>query len=97
MTKRKAMETLKSQIEQFIALNERFRAAYFWTPPSSASERRRYESKNSRTLIFDYNGHHYEFNFSVDCSCRNIYVRRDYKKDGKPTTITVLKNLLKTI
>ena len=88
------MATIKETAEHIIALNEKFKTAYFWNPPSSASERRRYEDKNAAKVEFDFKNHHYIFDFSVDCSCRNIYVRRNYLKDGKRTTITSLKNII---
>lgn len=33
-----------AKAERIIALNDKFKGAYFFTPPSSASERRRYEA-----------------------------------------------------
>ena len=83
--------------KRIIALNDRFRGAFFFTPPSSASERRRYERNNSEKVEFDHDNHHFVFDFVVECSCHNVYVRRNYTKDGKSTNITTLKNILTKI
>ena len=83
-----------AKAERIIALNDKFKGAYFFTPPSSASERRRYEAKNSDCLEFDHEGVHYKFQFQVECSCKNVYVRRNYTKGDKATNIKTLKTIV---
>ncbi len=87
-------KNIKEQLEEVIETAEKFKNAYFWSSPSSASERRRYEKKYSiEEFCFEYDGHNYSVSYSVECSCRNIYAKGYYTKDGKKTTLTTIKNI----
>lgn len=88
----KLINELKSVIDQ----HEQFKGSYFWTPPGSASARRSYEARNSREqIVFKYNGHEYEINQDVSCSCKNVYYEFSVLVDGEKKTIAALKKLLK--
>jgi hypothetical protein len=84
------------QIEKIIETAEKFRNAYFWNPPSSAGGRRSYEKYYSCPLIeWDENGHRYTAEYTVSCSCHNVYASGIYTRDGKKTTLTAIKNSYK--
>lgn len=97
-----SLETIAEQVEEVINQNERFRSSYFWSPPRNAASRRSYESRESiEEFEFKFDGREYSLEFTVDCSCKNIYVYRKFfwRKSGeefwKKTTITRIKNVLK--
>ena len=90
------MEEKIIAIRGLIETAERFRNAYFWTPPCSASSRRWYEEKNTVPLItWEEGGHAYTAEYIVSCSCRNVYARGEYTRDGEKTTLTAIRNSLK--
>jgi hypothetical protein len=69
------------------------RAAYFFTPPGHASARRAYEKRHSvPEITWTESGHTFTAEFSVSCSCRNLYARGTYTKDGQRTTLTAIRN-----
>ena len=75
---------------------ERMRGAYFYRPPANAYGRRKYEQEHSHAQVqWEEGGHDYTAEFGVSCSCRNVYARGTYTRDGKTTTITAIKNSLK--
>lgn len=75
---------------------ERMRRAYFFTPPANAYGRRKYEQEHSHAPVtWEEGGHAYTAEYSVSCSCRNVYARGTYTRDGKATTLTAIRNSLK--
>lgn len=87
-----------NKLHDLIDTAERFRNAYFWTPPANASGRRSYEKKNSiPEFSWEEGGHTYTAEYTVSCSCRNVYASGAYTKDGKKTTLAAIKNSLKRL
>ena len=85
-------------IADIIEKAEDFRNSYFWEPPAVANARRSYEKYHSRPEIeWTEGGHTYTAEFTVECSCRNIYAKGYYTKDGKKTTLTAIKNSYKRL
>lgn len=83
-------------IENLINTAEKFKSSYFWNPPCHAFERRSYEKKYSiPEFTWEENGHNYSAEYTVSCSCKNVYASGTYYKDGKKTTLTAIKNSLK--
>ena len=83
------------QIEAIIAEAEAMRGAYFFNPPTNASSRRAYEKKHSHPLvIWEEGGHTFTAQYTVTCSCKNVYASGEYTKDGRKTTLTAIKNSL---
>lgn len=81
------------KIWEIIEEAENMRNAYFFTPPQRASARRSYEEKHSHgPVTWDDNGHAYSAELSVICTCHNVYVRGNYSRDGKKTTLNAVKN-----
>lgn len=69
--------------------------AYFWNPPCNATGRRSYEKQHSHSVVeWNEGGHHYTAEYTVSCSCKNIYAYGTYTRDGKKTTLTAVKNSL---
>lgn len=86
-------EKTAMQLRILIDTAERFRNAYFWSSPSSASSRRYYEQKNSiPEFTWEEGGHSYSAEYTVNCSARNVYAQGRYTKDGKKTTLLAIKN-----
>lgn len=87
-----------NQITAIIAEAEAMKNAYFFTPPTSAGSRRSYEKRHSHPMIeWTEGGHTYTAQFTVSCSCKNIYTHSEYTKDGKKTTLTAIRNSLKRL
>ena len=85
-----------AEIENLIRTADKFRNSYFWSPDKSAGARRSFEKNNSIPLFsWSEGGHEYTAEYTVQCSCKNIYAWGNYTKDGKKTTLTAIKNSLK--
>lgn len=83
-------------LESIIATACMFKGAYFFTPPGNASERRSYEKHFSIPFFaFEYNGVEYTCEYRISCSCRNVYAKGIYTRNGNKTTLTAIKNVLK--
>lgn len=81
------------QIDTLLTIAQRHKNSYFWTPPGHAAERRAYEKRNSVELItWEEGGHEYTAEYTVSCSCKNVYAYGNYTRDGKRTTITAIRN-----
>ena len=80
-------------IRAIIEEAETMKNAYFFKSPTSAGGRRSYEKYHSHDMIeWEDNGHTYTAKYIVSCSCSNVYAKGEYTKDGKPTTLTAIKN-----
>lgn len=92
------MKNTIAAISAIIAEAETMKNAYFFTPPTSASGRRSYEKYHSHELVeWEEGGHSYSAQYTVDCSCKNVYASGSYTKDGKKTTLTAIRNSLKRL
>lgn len=85
-----------SALESIIATAEKFKGAYFFTPPGNANGRRSYEEYYSIPFFaFEYNGVEYTCEYRISCSCRNVYAKGIYTRNENKTTLTAIKNVLK--
>lgn len=89
------IETLNKVLE----LHEKMKGAYFYNPPTKASSRRYYEECNSLTSEFEYKGDVYKIQQETSCSCKNIYYKIRYYKNGEPfdKDIRFIKKVLKEL
>ena len=72
---------------------EEMKNSYFWNAPSSSSQRRRYEEQHTfDEIAWTEGGNEYTAKYTVTCSCRNIYARGHYTKNGKNTTMIAIRN-----
>ena len=84
-----------NQIEAIVREADAMKRAYFFSSPGNASARRSYEKKHTHPLVsWTDNGHTYTAEFTVSCSCKNVYATGTYTKDGKKTTLTAIRNSL---
>ena len=84
-----------NQIEAIVNEADAMRNAYFFSPPGAAGARRAYEKKHSHPRIeWSEGGHTYTAEYTVSCSCRNVYTYSEYTRDGKKTTLTAIRNSL---
>ena len=85
-------------IEEIVEEAERMRGAYFFSPPCNANRRRTYEARHTHdTVCWEEGGHSYTASYTVKCSCRNVYARGHYTRDGKVTNLTAIKNSLRRL
>lgn len=85
-------------IAEIITQAEKFRNAYFFNAPFKASWRREYEKNNTFPAVeWSEGGHTYSAAYRVECSCKNVYARGDYYRDGRKTTLTAIKNSYKRL
>lgn len=88
-------ETLIRDLTALIEEADRMKAAYFFLPPASAGGRRSYEKYHSHEeLSWTEGGHEYTAAYTVTCSCKNVYAKGEYTRDGKKTTLTAIRNSL---
>lgn len=90
------MENTITAVKAIVEEADRMKNSYFWDSPGSAGARRYYEKQHSHDLTaWEEGGHKYTAEYKVSCSCRNVYAKGIYTKDGKVTTLTAIKNSLK--
>lgn len=88
---------LKSNLENALNLHNKMKNSYFRSPPMSASSRRNYENYNSFSYTFDYKGDSYEIDLTTECSCRHIYYKGRFYKNGYTRDVRIIKNILKDL
>ena len=87
-----------TEIGNIINEAEYMKKSYFWSPPERASARRSYERTHSHNRVeWEEGGHKYSAMYVVDCSCKNVYAKGYYTKDGNKTTLTAIKNSYKRL
>lgn len=79
-------------IARILTEAEAHRNAYFFTPPCNASGRRSYEKRHTvPAFTWTEGGHEFTAEFTVSCSCRNVYAHGYYTRDGAKTTLTAIR------
>ena len=87
-----------NKIRAIVDEAETMKKAYFFHAPTSAGGRRSYEKHHSHELVeWTESGHSYTAQYTVTCSCANVYAQGTYTKDGKQTTLTAIRNSLKRL
>jgi hypothetical protein len=76
-------EISKNKLEAISAHWEKFAKCYFWSPPGSASARRREEERNSMTASFKADGVVVSVSIQITCSCKNYYCERSVVVNGQ--------------
>lgn len=85
--------TTIAAIAAIIDLAETMKKAYFFAAPGNARARRAYEDAHSIGKVeWDEGGRHYTAEYITTCSCSNVYAKGSYTRDGKPTTLTAIRN-----
>jgi hypothetical protein len=85
-------------IADVVAVAEKMSNAYFFRSPGNAGGRRSYEKYYSRPAVeWREGGHSYSAAFDVSCSCKNVYARGYYYRDGVKTTLTAIKKSLERL
>jgi len=82
-----------AKVKRALDHHDRYRTAYFWTPPSSAHQRRSMERKDSIDLSFKHDGKKYRYVCVVDVSCKNVYYDGVFSVDGEKKTVRAFKEL----
>lgn len=89
---------LVKAIDNLVDQCDHLKNAYFWTPPKSAAGRRAYEKKNSCDKIeWTDEKDNYSAELIVDCSAKNIYVTKNFFRNGKKTTLLAIRNSLERL
>lgn len=93
MKKLEEAEQLLRKIERVIEEADQMRNAYFYNPPRHAAGRRDYEKQHSVEEVAWQDGKdEFTAEFNVSCSCRNVYAKGYYSKNGKTTTLKAIKS-----
>lgn len=80
-------------LEKLFETAEKFKKSYFFSPPGNANGRRSHEKYHSiPEFTFEESGNTYTCEFVVECSCKNVYAKGKYTKNGKKTTLTAIRN-----
>jgi len=99
--KRVTQKRAKQLCTEIIEQNTKFKNAYFFTPPQHAHQRRSYESRQSISHCFYYFKDRkkiaIDLDFDVSCSCKNVYINRNYSINGIKCNIAKIKNLAKQL
>lgn len=91
------MKTMNSfealpDIARILTEAEAHRNAYFFNPPTNASGRRSYEKRHTvPEFAWTEGGHTFTAEFTVSCSCHNVYARGYYTRDGEKTTLNAVR------
>ena len=89
---------ITNNLENLFQTAEKFKSAYFFTPPQGANMRRSYEEFHSiPEFSWEEGGNAYTAEFRVECSCSHVYARGVYTRNGKSTTLTAIKNSYKRL
>lgn len=81
-----------SAIKRIISTADYTRKCYFWNPSPTASQRRGMEEKYTCPKItWTENGHTFTAEFSYRESCKNVYAKGYYTKDGISTNLKAIK------
>lgn len=89
-------QSIKGAIKAIIDEADKMSGAYFFIPPQNAGGRRSYEQYHSHDEVrWNEGGHEYTARYEVRCSCKNVYAKGEYTKDGQRTTLTAIKNSYK--
>ena len=87
--------SIVATVAAIVETAERFRNAYFWTPPKYASGRGYMEHENTyREVAWTEGGRTYTAEYDVSCSCNNVYASGTYTRDGEITNLTAIRNSL---
>lgn len=82
-------------VAAIVAEAETCKSAYFWAPSPTAGGRRANEHRRSHDCIsWTESGHAYSAAYSYRESCSHCYASGYYTRDGKPTTLTAVRNSL---
>ena len=93
-TTKETIDAIKAIIDEAEAM----RGAYFYNPPEHAGFRRSYERKHSHDIVEWIDGKDtYTAEYTVQCSCKNVYAYGRYTKNGEKTTLTAIKHSLARI
>lgn len=84
-------------IEETIELHDKYKGAYFWTPPSTANDRKNRPIWESGERNFFYEGHEYWYELSIDYSCKNTYLNCNKMGCDEGGDVRSWKKLLKTL
>jgi len=89
---------LVEQLKERLALHKKMKGVYFFTPPTIAGERRRYEKAHSRELLdFSVDDLRVMWEQIVECSCKNVYYKSIIMMNGVNKDIRAIKKCLRVI
>jgi hypothetical protein len=83
----------RADVEMALGHHETYSHAYFFTPASNASSRRRSEIRNSFLIAIRFEGHLYEYESVVSESCKNVYYTGRFFVDGKKKNVRAFRKL----
>ena len=84
----------RDNFNKFLDLCDRYKNSWFWGNNGNARLRRYKEKKDFLEYETEVNGVVYSVHFSVQLSCRNVYVTKIVKRGGEVTTARVIRTLV---
>ncbi len=84
-------------LEKVLSNHEFMRGCYFWTPPSSASQRRQLEEDRSSILEVPTPEGKLMVKQETTVSCRNIYYNLRVELDGVRKDVRAIKKALRSL
>lgn len=92
-------EETAGMLDKAIQHHEDMKNSYFWSSPSHAYSRRKYEEDNSFTYKIEMTNGYVEIVQNVECSCANIYYKMyidlivNNENSGEKLDVRFLKQL----
>lgn len=87
---------LRRAIINTVDFHERYKKAYFWSPPGNAGSRRREESRFAQqnpSYRIEKDGKVIEVHPAYSLSCKNCYYSLTVLVNGKKADVRAIKNL----
>ena len=88
----KTGELIKSELNNILAIHDKYKKCYFWTQNGNAASRRRQEFDT--LLKFKCNEIEYTISQTLSISCANFYYNCDIRKDGNKSNVTAINKLI---
>ena len=88
---------IKTKINSYLTMHEKYRHAYFWTSFGNAASRRNQEKKFADSypiFFFRNNGKLIEVKPYFSLSCRNVYYKLEIRVNGEKKDIRALKKII---
>ncbi len=98
ITKRSHSKTIRSVLSKLwhiVIVIDEHRNSYFWSPPSSAYQRR--SSEFSESYEFEILGDKIEVGLARTNSCKHVYFSKTIYVNDKKTNVTKLKGIIKKL
>lgn len=89
---------LLTKLKKLIDIHDRYQHSFYYSPAPSAASRRFNEAKNSvPTFSFTFGGDLYSLAYEYRETCKNIYAKGQYYRNGIRITVREIRKLVALI